>query len=54
MTVTFLVVKMFVLVIVGVFEHDVPGVEKTREDTEHAKTDVDEGVCAADAAFNPD
>jgi hypothetical protein len=52
-TVTLLVVQMLILVRIGVFKHDVPGVQKARENTEHAEADVDQGVCTADATFDP-
>jgi hypothetical protein len=39
--VTLLVVQMLILVRIGVFKHDIPGVEKAREDTEHAEADID-------------
>lgn len=45
---------MFVVVGVGVLEDYVPGVEEAREEAEAAERDVDEGVCAADAALDPD
>ena len=38
----------------GILRDDVPGVEKTGDVTEDAEEDVDEGVGAADAAFDPD
>ena len=38
----------------GVFGDDVPGVEKAGEEAEAAEGEVDEGVGAADAGFDPD
>lgn len=43
-----------VLVLVRVGEDDVPGVQEAGQPAEDAEGDVDEGVGAADAAFDPD
>lgn len=48
-------VTLCVLVVgLGVLEDDVPGVYETWEVTEAAEGDVDDGVCGADADFDPD
>lgn len=43
-------------IVVGlrVLGDDVPGVQEAGEETETAQGDVDEGVGAADTAFDPD
>lgn len=38
----------------GVLGDDVPGVQETRDEAQNGEEDVDEGVGAADAAFDPD
>ena len=38
----------------GEFGNDVPGVKKTGDVSEDAKQNVDERVCAADSALDPD
>ncbi len=38
----------------GELGDDVPGVEEAGDEAEHAETDVDEGVGAADAGLDPD
>lgn len=38
----------------GEFGNDVPGVEETRDVSEDAEQNVDERVCAADSALDPD
>jgi hypothetical protein len=38
----------------GELGDDVPGVEEAWDEAEDAEEDVDEGVCAADAALDPD
>lgn len=38
----------------GVFGNNVPGVQKTGDVAQDAEADVDEGVGAAEAAFDPD
>jgi hypothetical protein len=50
----FVVLHPLVVMRVGVLEDDVEGVEDAREDAEAAEGEVDERVCAADAAFDPD
>lgn len=38
----------------GVLGDDVPGVQQAGDQAENAEEDVDQGVCAADTAFDPD
>jgi hypothetical protein len=42
-----------VLVRVGVLQDDVPGVEEAGQEAETAEGEVNEGVCATDAALDP-
>jgi hypothetical protein len=39
---------------IGVLQDDVPGMQNARKDAEAAKCKVDERVCAADSALDPD
>jgi len=43
----------FVVVGVGVFKDDVPGVDQAGEETKTAEGEVDEGIGTTDAAFDP-
>lgn len=52
---TFVIRDLPVTVIwVGILKDDVPGVEKTREETETAEGDVDQRVSRAYASLYPD
>lgn len=42
-----------VVIVLGEFCDDVPGVQETWNEAKHAETDVDEGVGRADASFHP-
>lgn len=44
---------VLVVVLIGKLGDDVPCVQKTRDETEDAKQDVDDGVSGADTALNP-
>lgn len=45
---------LVVVILIGILGDYVPGVEETREKSEHAEENVDERVGGAEAAFYPD
>jgi hypothetical protein len=47
------IMEAFVLVRIGVFEDDVPGVNQAGQEAETAECDVDERVCAAYTTLDP-
>ncbi len=48
------VLRKTVVVGLGELGDDVPGVEEAGNETETAERDIDEGVCGAEAALDPD
>lgn len=46
--------RLVVVVRFGILGDDVPCVQQAGEEAEHAEGDVDDGVGAAEAAFDPD